>query len=90
MEVLVYYLLFINFVTFVFYGIDKRRAVKEQWRISEKKLLTLIVLGGFLGALIGMQVFRHKTLKSSFLWKFWIIVAFWIFLVVRLLLIHSS
>ena len=55
------YLVVINVVTFVVYGIDKRRAIKGKWRISEKALIMLAVCGGSIGAWIGMQVFRHKT-----------------------------
>lgn len=55
------YLVVINVVAFVVYGIDKRKAIKGKWRISEKALIMLAVCGGSIGAWIGMQVFRHKT-----------------------------
>ena len=55
------YLALINLLTFVFYGVDKRRAKKGAWRISEKTLLLLPLLGGSIGGILGMQVFRHKT-----------------------------
>ena len=60
------YLVVINVVTFVVYGIDKRRAIKGKWRISEKALIMLAVCGGSIGAWIGMQVFRHKTKHLKF------------------------
>ncbi len=63
------YLLFMSFVTFVMYGIDKRRAKRRQWRISEKALLTLGFIGGAAGGLLGMHLFRHKTKH----WYFWAI-----------------
>ena len=55
------YLALINLLTFVLYGVDKRRAKKGAWRISEKTLLLLPLLGGSIGGILGMQVFRHKT-----------------------------
>ena len=60
-KVLLAYLALINLLTFVFYGVDKRRAKKGAWRISEKTLLLLPLLGGSIGGILGMQVFRHKT-----------------------------
>ncbi|MCD8107582.1 MAG: DUF1294 domain-containing protein [Oscillospiraceae bacterium] len=63
------YLLFMSFVTFVMYGVDKRRAKRGQWRISEKALLTLGFIGGAAGAILGMHLFRHKTKH----WYFWAI-----------------
>ena len=56
-----YYLLLINVVTFVIYGVDKRKAQKDRWRISEKVLFLFPLLGGSVGGIMGMQVFRHKT-----------------------------
>ena len=58
---LLYYLLVINILTFAVYGIDKRKAKQGSWRISEATLLMLAVIGGTIGALLGMQVWRHKT-----------------------------
>ena len=55
------YLALINLLTFVFYGVDKRRAKKGAWRVPEKTLLLLPLLGGSIGGILGMQVFRHKT-----------------------------
>ena len=55
------YLLLINLVTLVVYGVDKRRAKKGQWRISEKTLFLLPLAGGSVGAIAGMYLFRHKT-----------------------------
>ena len=60
-KVFLVYLALINLLTFVFYGVDKRRAKKGAWRISEKTLLLLPLLGGSIGGILGMQVFRHKT-----------------------------
>ena len=63
---LAYYLLGINAVTFIVYGIDKYRAKKAKWRISEATLLLLAVLGGSIGAWIGMKVWHHKTMHKKF------------------------
>ena len=63
-------------IAFVMYGIDKRRAVKMQPRISERTLHLLSILGGWPGAHLAQRLFRHKTLKISFRLVFWITVAF--------------
>lgn len=60
------YLLAINAVTFIVYGIDKYKAKKAKWRISEATLLLLAVLGGSIGAWIGMKVWHHKTMHKKF------------------------
>ena len=51
----------INLLTFIVYGADKRRARKGKWRVPEKTLFLLPLLGGSIGALLGMRVFHHKT-----------------------------
>ena len=63
---LTYYLLAINAVTFITYGIDKYKAKKAKWRISEATLLLLAVLGGSIGAWMGMKVWHHKTMNKKF------------------------
>lgn len=63
---LVIYYLLITVVTFAAYGIDKRKSIRNQWRIPERVLISLSFLGGFLGAIAGMSVFRHKTKKLKF------------------------
>ena len=63
---LVCYLLAINAVTFIVYGIDKYKAKKAKWRISEATLLLLAVLGGSVGACGGMKVWHHKTMHKKF------------------------
>ncbi|CDA44779.1 putative uncharacterized protein [Prevotella sp. CAG:5226] len=60
------YLLAINAVTFIVYGIDKYKAKKAKWRISEATLLLLAVLGGSVGAWVGMRVWHHKTMHKKF------------------------
>ena len=63
---LLYYLIIINVVTFLVYGIDKVKAKQGSWRISEATLLILAVIGGSIGALLGMKVWRHKTQHVKF------------------------
>ena len=76
---LLYYLIVINIVTFLVYGIDKWRSTSGQWlpterkktkqgswRISEATLLILAVIGGSIGALLGMQLWHHKTMHKKF------------------------
>lgn len=65
---LVVYLAAINLATFIVYGADKRRARKGKWRVPEKTLFLLPLLGGSVGALLGMRVFRHKTRHWYFVW----------------------
>lgn len=60
-KLLLGYLLGINVLAFLLYGFDKWKAKKNKWRIPEKTLFGIAFLGGSLGALIGMQVFHHKT-----------------------------
>ena len=56
----------INLITFILYGVDKRRARKGAWRIPEKTLLGVAAAGGSIGALAGMYTFRHKTKHIKF------------------------
>ena len=66
MKLLLVYLVIINAAGFSFMLIDKEKAKRNLWRISEKTLLITATLGGSLGVLIGMRVFRHKTLHLKF------------------------
>lgn len=62
------WLLVINLATFAVYGADKRRARRGAWRVPEKTLFLLPLLGGSIGALLGMRVFHHKTKHWYFVW----------------------
>ena len=55
------YLAAVNIAAFLTYGADKRRAKRGQWRIQEKTLFLLPLLGGSVGGILGMRVFHHKT-----------------------------
>ncbi len=63
---IILYLLAINIAAFIAFGIDKYKAKRDKWRIPESTLLTMAVLGGSIGALAGMKIWRHKTLHNKF------------------------
>ena len=56
----------VNLAAFVLFGLDKRRALRHEWRISEKMLFLPALLGGAVGAILGMHLFHHKTLHKRF------------------------
>ena len=60
---------FMSLLSFILYGQDKLRARKNRWRIRESVLLGTAFLGGAVGALLGMELFRHKTKH----WYFWVV-----------------
>lgn len=60
------YLIAINIITFIFFGVDKDKAIKGKWRISEAVLLSLSFVGGSIGGLLAMKMFNHKTKKTYF------------------------
>ncbi len=60
------YLILINIITFAVFGFDKLRAVRQKWRVRERTLFVLALIGGSPGALLGMIVFRHKIRKRAF------------------------
>ena len=61
-----YYLIFINLLAFLLMGLDKAKARRHRWRIPEKTLFLSAIIGGSIGAILGMQIFRHKTKHASF------------------------
>lgn len=65
-KIIIIYLTSINVATFITYGIDKLKAKRSKWRIREASLLLLAVLGGSIGALLGMKVWHHKTMHKKF------------------------
>ena len=82
MFVLFLHLISINIVTFLAYGYDKKAVTKNNFRIPESHLHALEFLGGWIGALLGQKIFRHKTKKSSYQ------SFFWAMFIVELLLIY--
>lgn len=66
MNLVLYYIVIINILTFIVYGIDKLKAKKGKWRIPESTLLLLAIIGGSIGAFLGMKVWHHKTMHKKF------------------------
>lgn len=83
------YLLIINLIGFLAMGIDKFKAQRGSWRISEKALFTLTFLFGGFGTIAGMYVFRHKTKKLYFTIGFPVILISEIILAIYLIFIWS-
>lgn len=74
LDILLAWLAAINLITWVTYGFDKAIAGSKMRRVPETTLLLLAIVGGTLGAWVGMRMFHHKTAKSTFQGKFWLIV----------------
>lgn len=79
------YLLVVNLIAFALYGIDKRRAIKHQFRIPERTLLWMARIGGGVGSWLGIKIFHHKTKHARFriavpLWTvLWTAALIWAF-----------
>lgn len=81
MDILFYSILILNAMAFVLMGYDKHLAKRHKQRISERTLLSFVFFGGTIGSGIAMLIFRHKTSKRSYLWKFWLIILIQILIV---------
>lgn len=66
MKLLYFYLLLMNAIGLLLMLIDKRKAIKNKWRISEATLLAVAIAGGSIGSIAGMHFFRHKTRNMKF------------------------
>ena len=84
MEEIICYLLAVNIATFLLYGIDKYKAKKSKWRISEATLLTMAAIGGSIGAWAGMRLWHHKTMHKKFKYGIPVIIIMQIALVTYL------
>ena len=84
-QALYVWIFLMSLITFVAFGVDKRRAVRNQYRISEKALITISLLGGGIGGWLGMRVFHHKTRKLKFLFVT-VSAIVWIFVVIACIL----
>ena len=84
MEETICYLLAINIATFFLYGIDKYKAKKGKWRISEATLLMMAAIGGSIGAWAGMRLWHHKTMHKKFKYSIPIIIILQVALAVYL------
>ena len=74
MTVLFCFFFVINLIAFVSIGYDKFLAKNQKRRIPERTLLSFVFLGGTIGSGIAMLLFRHKTAKKSYLWKFFAVI----------------
>lgn len=86
-KILIIYFVTINVATFLVYGVDKWKAKRSKWRITEAALLLLAVLGGSIGAWLGMKVWRHKTMHKKFKYGIPLIIIVQV-AVVLLIIIH--
>ena len=85
MPSLFYFFLILNSISFLITGYDKKLAIQQKRRISERMLLSLVFFGGTIGSGLAILIFRHKIAKASYLLKFLailiiqIIILFWIY-----------
>ena len=84
MEEIICYLFAVNIATFLLYGVDKYKAKKNKWRISEARLLTMAAIGGSIGAWAGMRLWHHKTMHKKFKYGIPVIIMMQIALVTYL------
>ena len=66
LDIVLIYFAIINLVMFFLFGIDKWKAKRTKWRISESTLIWLAIFGGSIGGWLGMKVWHHKTQHSKF------------------------
>lgn len=81
---IIIYLIAINIITFLAMWLDKRKAKKGRWRIPENTLLLFVLLGGGIGGIVGMYVFRHKTQKAKF------VIGFPVILICEILIVIAT
>ncbi len=89
-KILFIYFLSLNVLTFFTYGIDKWKAKKSKRRIREAALLGLAVLGGSIGACLGMKVWHHKTMHKKFKYGIPAIIIVQLALIGYILFVHSK
>ena len=79
------YVIVLSLILLILMYTDKQKAIKQQWRISEKTLFILAIFGGAIGGVLGMYLFRHKTKHNRFAFGFSLLAAVQLFLLVQLL-----
>lgn len=89
-NIILIFILIMSIVAFFVMGYDKSQARKHGQRISEKTLWTLAIVGGGIGAYIGMQLFRHKTKHTNFRVGFLMILILYAFLIFYIFTTDSS
>lgn len=82
---MIYYLVLINIISFIICGYDKLMAIKHKFRIPEDILLFLSFIGGCIGFILGMFIFRHKTKKFKFIALEPIFLGIWIYIIIRMI-----
>lgn len=65
----------LSLLSFLQYGWDKLAAIRNAWRVPEKQLIKLDMLGGWPGGLLAQRVFKHKRRKREYMTRFWLVVA---------------
>ncbi len=80
----VVYIIVINIIGYAMMGIDKSRAVRGKWRIPEKSLFLVAIIGGSVGTNLGMKHFRHKTKHKSFVYGMPAILMFQVMMTVMM------
>ncbi|MBN1046347.1 MULTISPECIES: DUF1294 domain-containing protein [unclassified Clostridium] len=83
-KIVLIYLLFINFIGFCIMLIDKNRAIHKEWRVPEKTLIGISIIGGSIGMILGMFTFRHKTKHLKFLLGIPVIIIIQFYIVIYL------
>ncbi len=83
-QALLAYMSIISIVLLILMGMDKSRAKRHEWRIAERTLFTLAIVGGAVGGVLGMYLFRHKTRHNSFAFGFPLLAAIQIFIIVQI------
>ena len=90
MKLLFYYLLIINALSFLLMLVDKWKSKKNRWRVRESTLLLIAALGGSVGSLAGMYLFRHKTQHLKFTLGIPLILAAQCFVVVLVMALAAK
>ena len=68
LKYIIIYFILVNFIAFLMYGMDKKKAIDGKYRIAERTLVLIGVIGGSIGAMAGMKVFHHKTKHKKFVY----------------------
>ena len=80
------WVLVLSILTFWLYWIDKKRARKGEWRVTENALQLMAFLGGWPGAFVAQKILRHKSSKASFQFTFWLIILLYQYIAIDALL----
>lgn len=85
MKIIYIYIVLINLLSFLLFGIDKYLAIKKKRRISEKTLILMMYIGGIIGSLLGMLFFHHKTKKIKFYIHNIISIMIWMYIILEMM-----